>query len=327
MGRFYIEQAFSQNAREFGEQIVEEIKDQYVAVFKKANWMDEETREMAMKKLKNTLIQIGYPIRSPNTTDPEDLHQYYKDLHIGSSYFRNIIELGRFSTKELWKKLTEPTDRYQWSMSPASVNAYNSHILNKVVFPTAIMQFPVFDTELPSYVSYGSFGSVAGHEISHSFDDSGRKFDEKGAYRNWWTDRTLDEFKKRSQCFVHQYSNFTVPDPFGGENIHLDGELTLGEVLADTVGLKVSYDAWNQRRQSYPDQSLPGLDYFTHEQLFFVFFSLWYCGEQRPESLVNQVLSDPHPPAPYRVIGTLQNSAAFKEAFNCPIKEPECELW
>ncbi|KAJ2898758.1 hypothetical protein MKZ38_003668 [Zalerion maritima] len=327
LGRFYAEQAFSQGAQDFGEQIIGEVKKQYVTRFSEAKWMDDETRKLAKNKLEKTLVQIGYPKKSPDTADPKSLKEYYKGLEITSSFFNNTLALERFAARRSWSKLSKPADRKEWSMSPATVNAYNNPPQNKVVFPAAIMQFPVFDAELPSYVSYGAFGSVAGHEISHSFDDSGRKFDETGAYSSWWSNSTIDGFEKRAKCFVDQYSNFTVPNPDGGKPVPLDGVLTLGEVLADTGGLKVSYAAWDARRKEHPDKSLPGLEHFTHEQLFFIFFGMWYCEEQRPESMASQVVTDPHPPGMYRIKGTLQNSRAFREAFDCPVKEPTCELW
>jgi endothelin-converting enzyme len=134
------------------------------------------------------------------------------------------------------------------------------------------MQVPVFGVDLPSYISYGAFASVAGHELSHAFDSSGRHFDEHGNYTDWWTEHTVEEFQKRADCFVNQYSNYSVEGP-NGDRLHVNGRLTLGENIADAGGVAAGFAAWKERQQSTPDEDLPGLDFFSHDQLFFVFYA------------------------------------------------------
>lgn len=188
------------------------------------------------------------------------------------------------------------------------------------------MQFPVFGAGFPGYVNYGAFGSVAGHELSHAFDNNGRHYDADGKYTDWWTNHTVEEFTKRADCFVEEYNNFTVIGTNG--TIHVHGAQTLGENIADAGGLTASFNAWNARRQDYPDSDLPGLDYFTQEQLFYIAYGNFWCAKYTKAALTRGVLLDPHSPNMWRLQGAaMMNARGFKEAFNCPSKEPTCELW
>jgi len=222
--------------------------------------------------------------------------------------------------------LGKPVDRDQWGMTVPTVNAYYDPAANLILFPGGIMQFPVFDVNVPQYLSYGAFGSVSGHELSHAFDSTGRHYDENGTYTDWWTNSTVAGFKKRADCFVDQYSNFTVPGP-ENKDLHVNGRLTLGENIADAGGLSASFSAWQKRRKETPNQDLPGLDYFSQEQLFFVAYGNWWCGKSRKESAINHIYTDPHAPKFARILGTMANSRDFKESFQCKDKEPVCELW
>lgn len=159
-----------------------------------------------------------------------------------------------------------------WLDFPGVLLTMTSQVGNEIVFPAGIMQPPLFSDELPAYVSYGAFGSVSGHELSHAFDNSGRHFDENGNYTDWWTNSTVAEFEKRAECFVDEYSKFTV-EGNNGEPLHVNGRLTLGENIADAGGVAAAFAAWKERQQAMPDQDLPGLDHFSHAQLFHVFYA------------------------------------------------------
>jgi endothelin-converting enzyme len=211
-------------------------------------------------------------------------------------------------------------------MSPQTVNAYYSPNNNEIAFPAGIMQFPIFKVDLPLYVNYGDFGSVVGHELSHGFDQTGRQFDENGVYRDWWTADTAAEFDKRAQCFVEQFNNYTITDDRGVVH-HGNGKLALGENLADTGGTIVAYNAWKRRQEKTPDPTLPGLEKFTNDQLFFMWRSPLWCGEYSKESVIQSMETDSHPPDDYRNLAPLLNTQAFREAFNCPNKKPTCTLW
>jgi endothelin-converting enzyme len=136
----------------------------------------------------------------------------------------------------------------------------------------------------------------------------------------------LEAFNKRADCFVNQYSNYTI-EGNNGQSLHVNGRLTLGENIADAGGVSAAFAAWKKRNAVNPAQSLPGLDHFTHEQLFFVFYANWWCGKTRKEQAINRIYTDPHSPAFVRILGTTANSRAFRDSFNCPVKEPTCEIW
>jgi endothelin-converting enzyme len=188
------------------------------------------------------------------------------------------------------------------------------------------MQFPVFDVDVPQYLSYGAFGSVSGHELSHAFDSTGRHYDQNGNYTDWWTEKTVAQFKERAECFVDQYHNFTI-EGSDDSPLHVNGKLTLGENIADAGGVAAAFAAWKSRAAETPNQDLPGLDFFTQDQLFFVSYSNWWCGKSRKETAIQRIYTDPHAPKWARILGTMANSRDFKESFHCPTKEPTCELW
>ncbi|KAI2631977.1 endothelin-converting enzyme 1 [Hypoxylon sp. NC1633] len=326
LSRFYIEAAFSDEAKNYGDQIITDIKHQFISKLNGLSWMDDSVKKLAVNKVNNIDQKIGFPTTSPNITNPDALQAYYSGLTISDSYFNNTLASNAREVNRTWSTLGKPVDHGEWGMQADIVNAYYNPVGNEIVFPAGIMQFPVFELDLPSYVSYGAFASVAGHELSHAFDNSGRHYDEHGNFTDWWTNNTVQEFGKRATCFVDQYNNFTV-EGNNGEPLHVNGKLTLGENIADAGGVSAAFAAWKSRTESAPDESLPGLDHFSHEQLFFVFYANWWCGKARKEQAIQSIYTDPHSPTFARVLGTTGNSRAFRESFNCPVKEPTCELW
>jgi endothelin-converting enzyme len=271
LSRFFIEAAFSEEAKKFGDQIIMDIKHQFISKLNGLSWMDDEVKKLAVNKVNLIDQKIGYPTKSPEIMNPDALRAYYGSLPITDSYFNNWLNANEFGVNSTWSALGKPVDHGEWLMLADTVNAYYNPVGAEIVFPAAIMQFPVFEVDLPSYVSYGAFASVAGHELSHAFDSSGRHYDEHGKYTDWWTNQTVEEFQKRADCFVNQYSNFTVSGP-GGEPLHVNGRLTLGENIADAGGIAAAFNAWKERQDAKQDDDLPGLENFTHEQLFFIFY-------------------------------------------------------
>ncbi|KAI1471624.1 endothelin-converting enzyme 1 [Daldinia caldariorum] len=326
LSRFYIEATFSDEAKQFGDQIILDIKKQFISKLNDLSWMDDSVKKLAVNKVNNIDQKIGFPTTSPNITNPKMLQAYYNGLNISTSFFNNTLSSNTLEINRTWSTLGKPVDHGEWGMQADIVNAYYNPVGNEIVFPAGIMQFPVFQLELPSYVSYGAFASVAGHELSHAFDNSGRHYDEHGNFTDWWTDHTVREFETRADCFVEQYANFTV-EGSNGESLHVNGRLTLGENIADAGGVSAAFAAWKSRTEESSDQDLPGLDFFTHDQLFFVFYANWWCGMNRREEALRRIYTDPHSPAFARILGTTANSKAFRESFKCPIKEPMCELW
>jgi len=259
--------------------------------------------------------------------DPPTLLDYYQSVNITpSSFFANALAMSRFAVSQEWSSLGKPVDHDEWGMTVPTVNAYYNPPGNEIVFPAGIMQFPVFGVDLPQYISYGAFGSVAGHELSHAFDSNGRHYDQSGNYTDWWTNNTIAGFKDRAECFVGQYHNFTVPGP-DDKPLPVNGKLTLGENIADAGGVASSFSAWKKRQEETPNQHLPGLDFFSKEQLFFVSYANWWCGKSTKEAAISRIYSDPHAPKWARILGTMANSRDFKTSFQCPSTEPVCELW
>ncbi|KAK3372274.1 hypothetical protein B0H63DRAFT_291212 [Podospora didyma] len=327
LSRFFVEKAFSAEAKDFGDLIVSDIKDEFVKKLKATEWMDDETTSKAIEKVHNIVQKIGYPTKSPNIMDPDNLASYYQTLNISAeTYFSNALSANAFAVAEEWSTLGKPVDRDQWGMTVPTVNAYYNPPGNEIVFPAGIMQFPVFDVQVPAYVSYGAFGSVAGHELSHAFDSTGRHYDQNGNYTDWWTNGTVKAFEKRAECFVEQYANYTVPGS-DDKPLHVNGRLTLGENIADAGGLSASFQAWQRRAAEKPNLHLPGLESFSQDQLFFVAYSNWWCGKSRPDTAINRIYTDPHAPKWARILGTMANSREFRESFQCESKKPTCELW
>ncbi|KAK0648606.1 hypothetical protein B0T16DRAFT_444608 [Cercophora newfieldiana] len=331
LSRFFIEKAFSAAAKDFGDLIVSDIKREFIKKLKATEWMDDETTEKAIEKVHKIVQKIGYPTKSPEIMNPENLAAYYEKLSVSDkTFFGNALAARDFDIEREWSALGKPVDREEWGMTASltrmqTVNAYYNPPGQEIVFPAGIMQFPVFDVDVPAYVSYGAFGSVAGHELSHAFDSTGRHYDQNGNLTDWWTNTTVKAFEERAQCFVDQYSNYTVPGP-DKKPLHVNGRLTLGENIADAGGLSASFQAWTLRSKEKPNAHLPGLEHFTQEQLFFVSYSNWWCGKSRPDTAINRIYTDPHAPKWARILGTMSNSREFRESFQCENKKPTCEL-
>ncbi|RMZ47503.1 hypothetical protein AFCA_001528 [Aspergillus flavus] len=328
LSRFYVLDSFSEASKELGDQIVSDIKERFVYTLRQTSWMPSEVRDLAIKKVGNIVQKIGYPTKSPNVMDPGDVEKYYQRLRVtNETFFENTVAAAKFDLHNEWSKLGKPTDRNEWGMTAPTVNAYYNPPGNEIVFPAGIMQPPAFyGPSAPLYLAYGAFGAVSGHELSHAFDSTGRHYDETGNYTDWWDDKTVDAFEERAQCFVDQYSDFTAPEQ-GSEPLHVNGRLTLGENIADAGGIGAAYHAWKKHEQVSPDPQLPGLSKFTKEQLFFISYANWWCSKTTAEAARKAIYNDPHAPKPARIIGTMENSREFKEAFNCPMKKPVCKLW
>lgn len=222
--------------------------------------------------------------------------------------------------------LRNPVNRKVWQMTPETINAYYEPTLNEMVFPAAMMQYPYFDKDLPIPVNYGGIGCVQGHELSHGFDDQGRLYDGTGKLVNWWTEQVSQLYSAKAQCLVKQYNKFELlPGYF------VNGNLTLGENIADNAGLKDAYIA--VIKELGPDVTKQSVvPQFNNIQLFFVSFAQSWCQKAREESMKQRLLTDVHAPPRFRVIGTLQNSKEFSDVFQCPVgstmnPETKCDLF
>ncbi|CAN8105308.1 unnamed protein product [Discula destructiva] len=327
LSRFFIERAFSKEAKDLGDQIIHDIKYTFSDKLKHSKWMTKTVRQLAIDKVGLIRQKIGYPTKSPDITNASELQEYYSNVSVSANaFFDNRLSTTKNDVKKEWAQIGKPVDKDEWGMSASTVNAYYNPPGNEIVFPAGIMQAPVFyDPSVPRYLSYGAFGAVAGHELSHAFDSSGRNYDQNGNYTDWWDKSTIEAFKNKTDCFVEQYSNYSIPTKKG--LLPVNGKLTLGENIADAGGLTAAFQSWRRREIEKADLLLPGLHEFTKEQVFFLAYGLTWCGKQREEEAIRRVYTDPHSPNQYRIQGTTSNSREFREAFNCPVKEPTCELW
>ncbi|KFV78037.1 Neprilysin [Struthio camelus australis] len=328
VGRLYVEEAFAGESKHVVQEMIADIREVFIKTLDELTWMDVETKKKAEQKATAIRERIGYP--DEILTDNNKLNSEYQELNYKEDeYFENIIQNLVFSQKKRLKKLREKVDKEEWISGAAVVNAFYSASRNQIVFPAGILQPPFFSATQSKSLNYGGIGMVIGHEITHGFDDNGRNFNENGDLIDWWTEESAHNFKEQSQCMVYQYGNFSW-DLAGGQ--HLSGINTLGENIADNGGVRQAYKAYeNFVKKNGNEKLLPGLE-MNHKQLFFLNFAQVWCGTYRPEYAINSIKTDVHSPGKFRVIGSLQNSPEFSEAFSCTktnYMDPanKCRVW
>ncbi|KAF9557898.1 hypothetical protein EC968_007402 [Mortierella alpina] len=337
-GEPFVEQMFKGNSRYQVHDMIESLRSTYLETFPKLKWLDKTTAAGAVDKMKAIVQLIGFSTESPDVASSESVSEYYQGFQVDpKDYFGNQMRESLWNTERSFKKLGGPVNKLKMHMAPQTVNAYYSPTENQVVFPAGILQPPFFHMDNPEYINYGGIGVVAGHEITHGFDNRGHLFDANGRMMNWWSDATEEAFATKASCFVKQYGAFTVRGS-DGKDYHVNGQLTLGENIADNGGLKQSFKTWHARYkadeqgETYMNYRLPGLDDLTPEQLFFISYARPWCSKQRPQSAIRQMRTDPHSPAKWRINGAVQNSVEFAEAFKCKKGSPmnpvqKCDLW
>ncbi len=299
VGKLYVEKHFSPEAKERMLKLVGNLLKAYEASIKELDWMSPETKKEALVKISKFTPKIGYP----------DKWRDYGALKVvKNDLYGNNLRSTEFEYNRTINKLGKPVDRSEWGMTPQTVNAYYNPTMNEIVFPAAILQPPFFDMKAEDAVNYGGIGAVIGHEVGHGFDDQGSTFDGDGVMRNWWTKKDNEEFKKRTGALVAQYSGFKVfPD------LNVNGEFTLGENIGDLGGLTIALKAYNTSLNGKP---APVMDGFTGEQRVFIGWGQAWLSKSTNEALRNQVATDPHSPAKFRVNGVVRNIPEFYTAFN-----------
>jgi len=278
--------------------MVKNLLNAYAQNIKKLDWMSDDTKKEALKKVDKMMIKIGYP---DNWKDYSTLKITKNDL------YGNQLRATEFEYNRNLEKLNKPVDRTEWNMTPQTVNAYYNPVLNEVVFPAAIIQPPLFDLNADDAINYGSIGAVIGHEIGHGFDNIGSAFDADGAIKNWWTPADLTAFNDKTKVLIEQYNGFKVyPD------LNVNGAFTLGENIGDLGGLSNAIVAY---KTSLNKKDAPNIDGFTGLQRLFIGFAQGLCTKQREEALRGQIANDPHAPANFRINGVVRNIPEFYEAF------------
>lgn len=323
LGAMFVEEAFQGDSKKKAELMVNEIKTAFKKNLPYLSWMDDETRKAAIDKANAIVDKIGFPA---NIMDATKLNKIYDRLKISESeYFWNNIREIEFTLIVDLEKLRKPPKK-MWAMTPPTVNAYYTTSKNEIVFPAGILQAPFYDKNYPKSLNFGAMGVVMGHELTHGFDDRGREYDKHGNLRPWWNNGSIARFQKQTECMVKQYSSYKVNDE------PINGKTTLGENIADNGGLKSAYHAYEDWvKMNGAELPLPALG-LTHKQLFFLGFAQVWCYSSTKEAQHLQLLSDPHSPNEYRVIGTLSNSWDFAKQFNCSVgsrmnPKSKCEVW
>ncbi|MEV0945053.1 M13 family metallopeptidase [Rhodococcus sp. NPDC049939] len=315
MGRLYVEEAFDPAAKQSAEELVQNVLDALRVRIQNVDWMGPETKQRALDKWSQMVPKIGYP----------DNWRDWSGLQINEGeYFANLAAADKFNHAYDLAKIGEPSNRSDWVMTPQTVNAYYSPNDNTINFPAAILQAPFFDPNADDALNYGGIGSVIGHEATHAFDDQGSQFDGQGNHVNWWTPEDRAQFDSRTAKLVEQYDAYT-PIP-GMPDVHVNGELTLGENIADLGGVNTSYDALQTILDSHPGAAVEEIDGYTPNQRFFLNYARVWRDKTRDAALLTQINSDPHSPAPLRVSGVVANVPGFAEAFGCPPGAPEANV-
>ncbi|MGE0462181.1 MAG: M13 family metallopeptidase [Vicinamibacterales bacterium] len=298
LGRLYVEKHFKPEAKARMEQLVENLRLAYREGIEGLDWMGPETKRQAQEKLAKFRPKVGYPNKWRDYSQLE----VKKDDLVG-----NVIRAFRVENEYQLGKVGRPVDPEEWGMTPQTVNAYYNPVRNEIVFPAAILQPPFFNMSADDAVNYGAIGAVIGHEMGHGFDDQGRHYDAAGVLRDWWTKQDAEEYQKRAKVVVDQYSQL---EPLPG--LKVNGELTLGENIADLTGLVIAHRAYQLALKGRPAPTLDGL---TGDQRFYMGWAQVWAGKRRDDALRQMVMTNPHAPEEYRANVPARNAAGFYEAF------------
>ena len=308
LGKLYVADHFPPEAKVRALEMVNNLKDALAERIRANDWMDEPTKQEALKKLAAFTVKIGYP----------DKWRDYSLLKIDRGpYVLNVMRSRQFEVARAMKKIGQPVDRSEWGISPATVNAYYNPSLNEIVFPAGILQPPFFNPDADDAVNYGGIGAVIGHEMTHGFDDQGRQYDAAGNLRDWWTPASAKAYTERAKAIVDQYWAY---EPLPG--LHLNGELTLGENIADIGGLKIAYAAFQKALAEHPEEANKRIDGFTADQRFFLAWAQIWRVNQRDEEARLRLNTDPHSPGRFRTNGPVSNMPEFQKAFDLPDNSP-----
>jgi endothelin-converting enzyme/putative endopeptidase len=324
LGKVYVDQFFAGDSKAKMVEMVRDIESAMGRDIDQIDWMSPTTKVRAKEKLAGIANKIGYP----------DKWRDYSTLSIApSDAAGNQMRAEAFENDRQLNKIGKPVDHLEWGMTPPTVNAYYDPSMNDINFPAGILQPPFYDRTQDDAVNYGHIGAVIGHELTHGFDDEGRKFDAKGNLDDWWTPADLKNFTARTDCLADEYSSFTaVEEKNPADSVHVNGRLTLGENTADNGGLLLAFMAYLQRAKDNHTDTNAKVDGFTGPQRFYIGFAQNWCQNARPESIRAQALEDPHSPDRFRVDGVIVNQPGFAPAFGCKPNAPmspakSCRIW
>lgn len=339
VGALYVRHHLSSITQNLTLQMVEDVSAAFRDMLVEASWIDPATLKEALHKLDEMQHLVAFPPHALIDHLLEEYHQGIPEVK-KNDHFGNMLALTAWQCHKSLLKLTSPESQDSWPRGPLDINAFYSALRNAIVIPQGVLQPPIFIPEKLTALNYGSLGSIIGHETTHGFDSTGRMRDAHGNLNHWWTNTTRQQYINRTQCFVKQYSTYDVapllpPHQQLDHELMISGERTLAENIADNGGLRAAWVAY-QRRVKKDGRghtlSLPGLQHFTSDQLFFISFAKVWCNNITPFALQYILKADVHVPGYFRILGVLRNSPAFAEAFKCPIGSPmnpkeKCLLW
>ncbi|KAF9284348.1 Endothelin-converting enzyme 2 [Linnemannia elongata] len=323
-GHFFVKATFPEESQAIMNEMIGSLRWSFEKSFWNYDWLDPRTLQAALQKLKAIVPKVGFSTSSPNVGQSASVDEYYRPLVIkDKDHFGNQVRASTWKQETMFRGMTKPANRVKLASIPQTVNAFYNPNMNSIEILAGILRAPFFDAAVPEYLNYAGIGVVAAHELGHAFDNSGRRYDETGAIREWWEESSIQEFDTRSQCFIEQYNEYTIDGPDGKKH-NVNGWGTLGENIADNGGLKIAYDAWAQRRgnDKHNNKKLPGLERYTSEQLFFIQYARAHCGNMTPEESVKMLNDDNHSPKKWRINGVVQNSDHFAKAFQCKAGAP-----
>ncbi len=299
LGQLYVERYFPPESKERMIKLVENLRLSFAERIRQLDWMSEGTKEKALDKLNAITVKIGYP----------DKWKDYSSLEIvPDNYLKNVQNARAFEFSRRIAKVGKKVDKTEWGMTPQTVNAYYNPTNNEIVFPAGILQPPFFNKDADDAVNYGAIGVVIGHEMTHGFDDQGRKYDKDGNMNDWWTEEDAKRFMAKADVLAKQYDNYTMLD-----SLHINGKLTMGENIADLGGLNISYNAFQMALNGKQPEPIDG---FTADQRFFMAYAQVWRQSVREKALMRQLKEDVHSPGEGRVNIPPFNMEAFVKAFN-----------
>ncbi|CAK4084820.1 unnamed protein product [Aphanomyces euteiches] len=322
LGQLYMEKAFSPTMKTQARVLIKQIESAMVDLVNTVDWLRAPTRRVALEKVANMANFVGGP----------DSFEHIAYNMSSTSFYANIQALNRWTVEKSFGSIGKPVDVTKWDMFAYTADAYNDPSANKMVFPAAFLQKPVYGAaDYPAVVNYARIGVVMGHELTHGFDDEGRNFDPHGQLADWWSPQVKETFVHNAKCMADQYSTFPVYGLDGKTLLgHVNGQLTLGENIADNGGLKLSYNAYQQAKKA--DPSIADIGYDDAKLYFTAFVQGWWCKKATDNYAINWINTNPHSPTQWRARGPLMNSKVFADAFQCPAGSPmnptkKCVVW
>jgi putative endopeptidase len=316
LGAEFVAKKFSPQAKDRARAMIANLRSVLRDDISALSWMTDATRKEALAKLDSLTVKVGYP---------DKWRDYSRFAVSAGPYAANTMAGNRFGTQYAKEQIGKPRDKTRWGMTPPTVNAYYSPQNNEIVFPAGILQPPFFDTGNDDAINYGGMGAVIGHEMTHGFDNTGRKFDALGNNRDWWTPADASAYEQKAACVEQEFSAFKIGD------LNINGKFVLGEAIADLGGITIAYRAFEKSQQGKPRTTIDG---FTPEQRFFLGYAQWFTRAFREEEARSRITTDPHPNDYYRINGTVSNLPEFASAFFCKTADAmvrpaaqRCKIW